>query len=350
MKSATILPLIAAGSEELLSIIATFVGLICFCAVFTILYLSYVKSSTVQLETGKRDIELIDMALNERSEKTKQKRKRMAIVKNVLFALFLVIVIPVFAVLLINRFTTKPVLGFSFMVVATPSMSEMNEANVGYLTENELYNQFDANDVIFLKSAKSAEDIKMYDVIAYYNPEKGINIIHRVVSIIGEGDNTRFVTRGDANNMDDDYKPTFDNVVGVYTGKKIAAVGLFVKFLQAAPGIITIAAMLYCLIMIDFVSRKVEKIEQKRLDQLLAAIDSDEQNAKSMRAEFKEIIYYKGYAYRFDENGFVEKSEISDGVSTEEDTMLKVIDDGDSQSSQKIQIETRKNDEKRKDK
>lgn len=334
---------------ELISIFATFAGIACFAAVFTILYLSYVKSATTQIETGKRDIELIDMALNERSEKTKRNRKIWNTVKTVLFVVFLAIIIPVFVFSLINRISNKPVFGVTFMVVASPSMSEKNEVNT-YLVENDLNDQFDTYDIIFLRAVKSVDELKQYDVIAFVNDE-GTNIIHRIVSVTGSGEDTKFVTRGDKNDVDDTYKPSFDDVIGVYTGKHIGFVGMLVLFLQSYAGIITVVAMLYCLIMIDHVSRKIEKREQQRLDQLLGAIESDETTAKAMRAEFKETIYYRGYAYRFDESGFIDKSEIpQDEEQPEEDTMLKIIDDGSSTSSETILIKTRKQDDNRKDK
>lgn len=331
------------SSLEIISIVATFIGVTAFSVVFTILYHSYVRSSVVQVESGKRDIELIDGALSDKSSKAKRNKKIFSAIKTTLFILFMLIVIPLFLFSLVTRIAgDKPVFGKTFMVVASGSMSVKNKAN-DYLVSNDLNDQFQKYDVIILDKVDSPNDLSVYDVIAYRN-DQGVNIIHRIVSISGSGDGRRFTTRGDANNASDEYNPEFSDVIGVYRGKRVGTVGIIIMFLQSYSGIITVVALLYCLVMIDQVSKKIEKCESKRLNQLLSAIESDEFTAKSMRAEFKETIYYRGFAYRFDENGFIEKTEIPEGSEPEEDTMVKVYDDGT--PSQKILIETRKNDGK----
>lgn len=330
---------------EIISIVATFIGVTAFSVVFTILYQSYVRSSVVQVESGKRDIELIDGALSDKSDKSKRNKTIFSAIKTTLFILFMLIIIPIFLFSLVTRIAgDKPIFGKTFMVVASGSMSAKNKAN-DYLVANDLNDQFQKYDIIILDKVESAGDLKQYDVISFRNDE-GINIIHRIVSISGSGDGVRFTTRGDANNASDEYNPSFSDVIGVYRGKRIGSVGIVIMFLQSYSGIITVVALMYCLIMIDQVSKKIEKCESKRLNQLLSAIESDEFTAKAMRAEFKETIYYRGFAYKFDETGFIEKIEIPEGSESlpEEDTMVKVFDDGT--PSQKIIIETRKNDGK----
>lgn len=330
---------------EIISLAATFAGVACFAAVFTMLYRSYARASITQTESGKRDIELIDRALNDKSEKASRRKKISSVVKTVVFVVFLVLVVPLFVFSLVNRFADgKPVFGKSIMVVASGSMSEKNEAN-GYLVTNDLNNQFAQYDIIVLEQVVSVDELSVYDVIAYRN-DAGINVIHRIREKVASGEQTKFITRGDANNADDKYQPSFDDVLGVYRGARLPFVGMFVMFLQSYAGIITVISLFYCLFMIDYVYRKIEKCEDKRISELLGAIESDELSAKAMRAEFKETIYYKGYAYRFDENGFIDKTEIPEGVQPAEDTMVKVYDDGEEKLSREIIIETRKDDAK----
>lgn len=310
---------------DIISIIATFIGVTAFSVVFTILYRSYVRSTVVQVQSGKRDIELIDSALCDKSQKSKRKKKIFSAVKTALFALFMATVIPIFLFSLITRISGgKPIFGKTFMAVASGSMSRKNKVN-DYLISNDLNDQFQKFDLIILERVSSPDDLNLYDIIAYRNGE-GVNIIHRITAI-SAGDAVKFTTRGDANNANDDYTPAFSDVIGVYRGMRIGTAGIVIMFLQSYSGIITVTALLYCLIMIDRVSQKIEKCELKRLEELLSAIQSDELTAKAMRAEFKETIYYKGFAYLFDENGFVGKSKIPEG-STESDTMLKVYNDG----------------------
>ena len=64
-----------------------------------------------------------------------------------------------------------------------------------------------------------------------------------------------------------------------------------------------------------------------------------------MKAEYREVIYYKGYEYHFNEKGFIKKSEVPSGEQTTEpiepNEMLKIFDDGETQLSKKILIETK---------
>ena len=335
--------------SELISIVVTFFGLLCFAGVFTLLYFAYRKSTVNQIETGKRDIDLIDAAIKEKDPKVTRRRKAFAIVRTVLFVLFLVIIIPVLILSIIGKFTKGPVFDRGILVVASASMSQRNPVNT-YLDTEQLDNQFNTYDVIVIQKVKKAEDLKQYDVIAYRNNE-GTTIIHRIREIISVEDNSpggvRFITRGDSNNSDDYYRPNLNDVVGVYTGGRARTMGIFVLFVQSVPGIVTIVAVIYCLFMIDAVSRKIEKAEQARIDQLMAVID-DLSDVKDLKAEYLEIIYYKGYEYHFNEKGFVKKSEVPPGEqTTEPNDMLKIIDDGASRQTKIITIETRTNDDKK---
>ena len=335
--------------SELISIVVTFFGLLCFAGVFTLLYFAYRKSTVAQIETGKRDIDLLDAAIKEKDPKVQRRRKAFAIVRTVLFVLFLVVMIPVLIFSVIGKFTKGPVFQRGILVVASPSMSERNPVNT-YLTSEGLNDQFDTYDVIVIEKVERAEDLKQYDIIAYRNAE-GTTIIHRIREVISVSDGSpggvRFITRGDSNNTDDYYRPNLDDVVGVYTGGRARTIGIFVMFLQSVPGMLTIVAVIGCLFMVDTVSRKIEKTEQDRIDKLMAAIE-DLSDVKDLRAEYHEIIYCKGYEYHFNEKGFVKKSQVPPGEqTTEPNEMLRIIDDGAIRQTKIIPIETRMNDEKK---
>ncbi len=334
---------------EILSIIATLAGVACFAAVFTILYSTHAKSTVAQIESGKRDIELIDEALKERIPKVKRNKKIISGVKTALFVLFLAIAIPAFIFSLVTRIADgRPIFGKTFLVVASGSMSYLNEENKYHdqISALEDPERFDRYDIIILDKVDSPADLKAMDIVAYRN-EQGYTIIHRIVKIEGHGADTVLTTCGDANEAEDPYHATFSDIVGVYRGTHAKGVGIVIMFLQSYSGIITVVALLYCLIMVDAVSRKIEKCEEARRGKLLGAIEGGENAAKEMRAEFKETIYYKGFAYRFDEKGFIDKRKIEDGEAPEEDTMVKVIEEGENTSSESIFIESKKLEEKK---
>lgn len=337
-------------NSELLSIIVTVCGLLCFGVVFTLLYLAYRKSTVSQIETGKRDIDLIDAALREKDPKVSRRRKIMGIVRNVLFGIFLAVIIPLLVLLVIDRVSAGPVFEKGVMVVASGSMSQRNPAN-DYLQTEGLNDQFNTYDVIVIQKVHTADQLKQYDVIAYRGRD-GKTIIHRIREVIDVSDGSpggvRFITRGDSNNADDYYRPNLNDVIGVYTGGRAKTVGIFVMFAQSVPGIVTVVAVLYSLLMVDYVSRGIEKVEQARIDKLLSALE-DVSDVGELKAEFREIIYYKGYEYHFNEKGFVKKSTVPPGEqTTEPNEMLKIFDDGTTQLSKTIQIETRDPNEKKK--
>lgn len=55
---------------EILALVVTSIGVVSFAAIFTILYMSYAKSSIAEIKSGKRDIELLDEVIYEQQSQT----------------------------------------------------------------------------------------------------------------------------------------------------------------------------------------------------------------------------------------------------------------------------------------
>lgn len=332
-------------SIEIISIVVTFIGVFSFSAIFTILYKSYATSQIAELRSGKKDIEIIDEVIYERQTKTKRRRKIGKIIKNVIFYSILAILIPLFAFSLINRFMNNRMMigGKSVIVVASGSMSEKHKDNT-YLVNNNLDDQFDTYDIIILEKVKSASELSVYDTVAYVN-DKGINVIHRIREIRSDGS---YVTRGDANGADDEYKPVIGDIIGKYTGHRIKGIGIFVVFLQSYAGIITVVSLVYCILMIDRYTEKINKVQNKRIKQLEDVIDySEEADTLGFQSEFVEKIYYKGYSYSFNEEGFIEKNEIEDGDFLEKsnDVMIKEVKNKNTSEITQEEVVIEKNNE-----
>ena len=275
--------------------------------------------------SGKRDIELIDGVLYEQQEKVKRRRKRNRIIKKALIGVAFVVIVPIFVISLVTKISgdTLFVSEQGLMVVASGSMSEKHKDNT-YLVENNLDNQFQTYDIIILETVENEDDLKLYDVIAFRN-SKGENIIHRIIDIEVNNGVTTYITQGDAVAKDDGFEPKFDQVIGKYTNKKIDGVGIFIIFLQSPSGIITILSVFYCLIMMDKLSNKVLVAEQERLSKLEDALKYSSYKEHNLKVEYKETIYYQGYAYEFDEKGFKEKRELDS--TSNSNKMIKVITD-----------------------
>lgn len=330
-------------STEIISLIVTFIGIFSFATIFTILYGNYAQMSIKELRSGKRDIELIDEVVYERQEKVKRRNEIVGTIKNVFFYLTLFIVVPVFIFSLISRFTNNAVMlgDKTIMVVASGSMSYKAETN-DYLEYNNLNDQFSKYDIIILEKVDSSAELKRYDTIAFVN-DKGTNIIHRIKNINFDGS---YETRGDAVETSDTYHPVFDDVIGRYTGRKINGIGMFVMFFQSYAGIITIVSLVYCLLMIDRITEKINKVQNERIEYLEKALGLLEENdAKTMKAAYSEIIYYKGFAYQFKDGEFISKDEIKDSPYLEKssNTIIKEVINED--SSVVVEEEIIKNDE-----
>lgn len=321
-------------STEIISLIVTVIGVGSFATIFTILYKSYATSQIAELRSGKKDIELIDEVIYEQQTKIKRRRKVMKTIRTIVFYTIMVILVPLFIFSLVNRIQKKVTMmgNKTMMVVASGSMSVKNEANT-YLVTNHLNNQFDTYDIIFLEKVDNPEDLHLYDIVAYRN-DKDVPIIHRIKEIRTDGS---YITRGDSNNEDDVYHPTFDDVIGRYTGSKLKGIGIFVMFLQSYAGIITVVSLVYCLIMIDRMTEKINLVQNKRIKQLEAVMDyNGESNIDNLKAEFVEKIYYKGFIYIFNENGFIEKKEINDGEYLQKSNCAMIKEVINSITSEKV--------------
>ena len=308
------------NSVDLIAPIVTGVGVASFAAIFTIMYNTYATSAVADYESGQCDVELIDETILENIQSAKTFRKVMKIVKRVLLGIVLAVLVPSLLISVYSKVADgiAMVNGYGVIAVASGSMSEKNEANP-YL-EN-LNNQFDTYDMIVLEKVESPADLQLYDVIAFVN-DKGVNIIHRIVGVKNTADGLRYVTRGDSNNMDDEYNPSFDDVLGEYTDMHIPLAGVFVMFLQSFSGIITVVAIIYCLIMIEIVRGKIEGAREDRLAFLQESIDfKTEMNPDhTVDSAFVETVYFKNYAYTFDKNGFVSKELLPEDPNAQIDT------------------------------
>ena len=307
---------------ELIALLVTAVGVASFATIFTILYRIYANSAVAELEAGKCDVELIDETIITNLKNTKKHRRILRRVKKILFVALMVILVPF---LLISVYTKVAngiamVGGKGLIAVASGSMSEKNSANE-YLAGID--NQFNTYDLIVLEKVESRRDLQLYDVIAYVN-DGGVNVIHRIVGFQPTTSGLRCVTRGDSNNADDEYKPLVEDVLGKYTGARIPYVGVFVLFLQSYSGLLTLAAVIYCLIMIESVGNRIYNARERRLLFLQETIDfkSETVQDEELESSFTETVYFKEYAYTFDENGFVSKTLRADLEKTKETTSV----------------------------
>lgn len=241
-------------------VLITFIILL---AVFTIFIIKYKKDTLITIDNGDNDIAIYYGYLKECNQNkiVRLSKKVFKIAANIIFAAVFIIFIIFFIFNYLN------IIPYKIMAVATNSMAYKNEENI-YLIDNNLNNQFNANDIVIIKKVNKIEELKIYDIISYIN-EDNINIIHRIIEI----DNDVIITRGDSNNASDE-PITFDQVVGVYTNVKIPKLGLIVFFLQSYFGILCIIAVYYLLIIYSIIYSKISTKEKERLDYLIKLVNN----------------------------------------------------------------------------
>lgn len=137
----------------------------------------------------------------------------------VVFGFFLVCNIVIIVKGTLHPETPPTVLGVAPMVVLSGSMSGTAEDHI------------EVGDLIFTKQA-DIDELKVGDVVAFM--DGSIVVTHRIVSI--SADRTEFVTKGDANNTEDE-PISADQIIGQYSGR-IPKVGDFALFLQKPLGMV----------------------------------------------------------------------------------------------------------------
>lgn len=321
------------NNVDIVGLIITILGVGCFSVIFTILYRTSTKSEIADIKSGKKDIELIDRAIYNNLSHVKVRHKTIRTIKSIVFYGLMSFIIPFVIFSIINNIQGNITMigNNGVLVVASGSMSVKHKDNE-YLVTNNLNNQFDKFDLIIIQRVENAESLRLYDVIAFRNDE-GVTIIHRIVGMNYNSEGKiEFTTRGDANGKDaiDKFHPTIDDIHGKYVNRRIPLIGMFVLFLQSSLGMVTLVALLYCLLMVDRLTTKITDVEEERLEKLRKAIDFDnEKESIKLNAKYVETIYYKGYAYLFNEEGFIDKREIEDNELLEKtnDKVIKIIED-----------------------
>ena len=295
--------LIAGSNIQAVALVVTAVAVTCFTIAFTLLFINYRKYAVNEINSGKRDIELIEEYVDGKQKHKLIIKKSLKVVKLVVYTLLMAFITVCLVFTLFVRFSSNVPTGTkSLMVVASGSMSEKNPNNE-YLFTNNLNDQFPTYAIIVLEKV-DPKSLRQYDVVAYNHPS-GRVYIHRIRSIETDKDgNVTYRTRGDAVAADDQSDTSYtvvtrpDDIVGRYTGVYIPFLGAFVQFMQSLSGIVTIVALVFCLIMFDKNSGKISESQSARTNYLIKLLDIENLNSDiELTASFVEKIYLDKVSY-----------------------------------------------------
>lgn len=127
-----------------------------------------------------------------------------------------------------------------FLVFQMVKHPEEPPSILGYqpftVLSNSMQPSFETGDMVIVKSVNPSE-IKVSDVITFQGENKYIT--HRVVDVIAENGSTRFVTKGDNNNVNDEKLVTSSSLVGKQIFL-IANAGFIANFVSGPIGFVLI--------------------------------------------------------------------------------------------------------------
>ena len=151
------------------------------------------------------------------------------------------------------------VMGITPMVVLSGSMAGTHEGHI------------EVGDLIFIDNT-TAEEVEVGDVISYMQDK--VVVTHRVIEKIGEGEDIKFRTIGDANNAEDESLVSASKLIGKYK-VSIPYLGDFALFLQTPLGMVLFVGIpLFGFIIYDIIRRqRLAKKENEKTAELEAEIE-----------------------------------------------------------------------------
>ena len=178
-------------------------------------------------------------------------------VSKILNIIVLIILMPILIVSLIlifKSYTDKDnvpsICGYSPLIVLSGSM------------ETEIY----TGDLIIVKKVESSS-LKQGDVIAFYTDNNKKTIVtHRIIEIVNENGNIKFITKGDNNNTKDSGEVDSSLVVGKYQNVRFQGLGNVAMFLQTPTGMcIIISIPIFIMIIAQYVQNRKDRKELEEL-------------------------------------------------------------------------------------
>lgn len=130
---------------------------------------------------------------------------------------------------------------------------------------------FETNALIFIRET-DVSSLKVGDIICYMTDDSPI--AHRICDIVEEDGHIRYITKGDANSIKDDFFVRPEQVEGIYVGH-IPGVGRFRPFMQSTTGmIICIVCPIALYLVWDYFRRRREgKAEEAKRAELEAELN-----------------------------------------------------------------------------
>ncbi len=125
---------------------------------------------------------------------------------------------------------------------------------------NSMNPTFKTGSLLIVKLVETSE-IKINDIITYRRPNDSIATTHRVVEIL-EDDELEFVTRGDANNVNDPMPVSANHVVGTVS-TAIPLLGYLIGFVRTKQGLLVVIIIPALIIILSQIIRLIKQENKK---------------------------------------------------------------------------------------
>ncbi len=266
-------------------------------ALFTVLMLYLLKLIVRLIRHGAEDEKIL-----KEYEKNKGKKKKVCYFDVILTSLLCILVFSSFGYSVYMKYVEKKNTGSVpvYRVVASASMSKKHEKNE-YLFQNNLNGQFNRFDLILTHELPPEEQLKLYDVVVYEIED--VLVVHRIVGIEEPNDEHPeerwFLLQGDNVEKADRFPVHYSQMRAIYKGTRIPYVGSFVTFLQSPAGYICILLIVFGVVSLPLLDKKIEKEKAKRLALLLAMQqkEKEEELLKKVESESRENEPQKEYYF-----------------------------------------------------
>lgn len=183
-------------------------------------------------------------------EKISKKLKHKKMTKKVFKYIMLSIMIFLFIVNLMLSFEkNKLVFGIYMFNIISESMEP----------------EFFKDDLVIVKKCNESE-LQIGDIITFTQGDRTIS--HRIIDITKDEDSTKFITKGDNNDLPDEDFVTPENIYGkvLFSVKKV---GKLVNYVQNVSGLISVIIfiiILYILISLNEKHKDTRKIKRKKYE------------------------------------------------------------------------------------
>lgn len=198
-------------------------------------------------------------------------------------AVLCVMVLTILSVTTVGR-QTKRIFGYSMFIVTSDSMRATD---------------FEAGDLIFVQEV-DVQELEPGDIISYIseNPDNyGRTVTHKIREILKDNQgNLEFVTYGTTSGVDDEFRVTQDNVLGIYR-MRVPQAGKFFYFLKTTPGYILFVLLPFLVLILYYGLKAYFQFKKYRQSQM-----EEIQRQLQMLEEQKSLLQMKNQEGEPDEN------------------------------------------------